>query len=166
MMRAVRVNRQGVAMMWRLLGGMAGLFCAFPAAAAELTPEQARQFVIGKTFLYRCFEGTQGAGRVSGDGAVMGTIQMQGSGPVRVATLPANTLQVRGAKICAAVKGMPFEPCFDLQQTGARSFRGSVSGFGFAYCDFTQYGRSRGRFLRTATGETGKSAGLRSSLAD
>ena len=150
----------------RLLLALFGLCCAFPAAGNELSPEQAREFVVGKTFLYRCFEGTQGSGRVADDGAVMGTIQVQGSGPVRVARLPAGTLQVRGPKICASVKGLPFDPCFDVQQTSARSFRGSISGFGFAYCDFTQYGRTRGRFLRTATPETGRSAGLRSSLSD
>lgn len=157
-------------MMPRLLLALAGLCCVVPAGANELTPEQARQFVAGKTFLYSCFEGTRGAGRVSTDGAVMGTIQMQGSGPVRVATLPPNTLQVKGPKVCASVKGMLFEPCFDLQQTSPRSFRGSISGFGFAYCDFTQYGRSRGRFLRTATKDDGKPSGrgtgLRSSLSD
>jgi hypothetical protein len=33
---------------------------------------------------------------------------------------------------------MPYEPCFDLDRTGDQSFRGSVSGFGLAYCDFTR----------------------------
>ena len=31
---------------------------------------------------------------------------------------------------------LPFEPCFNLEKTDASSFRGSVSGMGFAYCDF------------------------------
>ena len=153
-------------MMPRLVLALAGVCCVLPAAANELTPEQARQLVAGKTFTYSCFEGTRGAGRVSADGAVMGTVQMQGSGPVRVAALPPNTLQVKGPKVCASVKGMLFEPCFDVFQTSAHSFRGSISGFGFAYCDFTQYGRSRGRFLRTATKSEGRAAGLRSSLSD
>jgi hypothetical protein len=34
---------------------------------------------------------------------------------------------------------MPFQPCFTVQQTDARSFRGALSGpLGFAYCDFTR----------------------------
>jgi hypothetical protein len=32
--------------------------------------------------------------------------------------------------------GMAFEPCFALEKTTERSFRGSR--IGFAYCDFTQ----------------------------
>ena len=33
---------------------------------------------------------------------------------------------------------MPFEPCFKLNRTSDHSFRGSVLGVGFAYCDFTR----------------------------
>jgi hypothetical protein len=33
---------------------------------------------------------------------------------------------------------MPFEPCFHIEKTDDRSFRGSLSGLGFAYCDFTR----------------------------
>ena len=33
---------------------------------------------------------------------------------------------------------MPFEPCFNLERMDDRSFRGSVSGLGFLYCDFTR----------------------------
>ena len=40
--------------------------------------------------------------------------------------------------MCASLKGMPFEPCFNLDKTNDQSFRGSVSGLGFAYCDFTR----------------------------
>jgi hypothetical protein len=39
------------------------------------------------------------------------------------------------------VKGAFFNPCFDLNKTSAQSFRGAISGFGFAYCDFTRGGR-------------------------
>jgi hypothetical protein len=31
---------------------------------------------------------------------------------------------------------MPFEPCFHIEKTDDRSFRGSWMGF--AYCDFTR----------------------------
>src|SRR6185312_13909441 len=101
---------------------LVGLSVAFPASAQELKPEQARHFVVGHTFTYTCFEGTHGIGRIHADGSVIGTTQMQGSGPVRRAVLPANTLQVKGEKICASLKGMPFEPCFNLTQTSAHSF--------------------------------------------
>jgi hypothetical protein len=33
---------------------------------------------------------------------------------------------------------MLFEPCFNLSRLDDRSFRGAVSGMGFAYCDFTR----------------------------
>jgi hypothetical protein len=141
---------------------LAGLSVAVPASSQELRPEQARHFVVGHTFTYTCFEGTRGVGRIHADGSVIGTIQMQGSGPVRRAVLPANTLQVKGEKICASLKGMPFEPCFNLTQTSAHSFRGAVSGFGFAYCDFTR--RGHGHILRTAN--RAKAMALRSSIAE
>ena len=35
---------------------------------------------------------------------------------------------------------MPFQPCFNLLKTSNRSFRGSVSGLGFAACDFNRRG--------------------------
>jgi hypothetical protein len=34
---------------------------------------------------------------------------------------------------------LPIEPCFKVQKIDYRSFRGSVSGLGFAYCDFYQH---------------------------
>ena len=114
---------------------LAGLVSALPAAAGEMTPDEARRFVVGKQFAYTCFEGTRGAGRIHADGSVAGYIQVRGSAP-RYVVLPANTLRVKGAAVCAQVRGMPFEPCFNLQKTGHTSFRGSISGFGFAYCDF------------------------------
>ena len=36
--------------------------------------------------------------------------------------------KVKGEAVCASVRGMPFEPCFNLDRTDAQSFRGSVSG--------------------------------------
>jgi hypothetical protein len=47
-------------------------------------------------------------------------------------------LRVRGESVCASLQGIPFEPCFNLDKMNDQSFRGSVSGFGFAYCDFTR----------------------------
>ena len=111
---------------------LTGLVIALPAAAQDMNAEQARRFVVGKVFAYNCFDGTKGAGRIFADGSVAGTIQMGGNGAARFMTLPTNTLRVRGERICAALKGMPFEPCFNLTRTDANSFRGAISGFGFA----------------------------------
>jgi hypothetical protein len=69
-----------------------------------------------------------------------GSIQFSGGGPVRHVRLPGNTLQIRGQAVCASIKGLPFEPCFNLDKRDDRSFRGSVSGMGFAYCDFRHQG--------------------------
>jgi hypothetical protein len=55
---------------------------------------------------------------------------------MRNVRLPAGTLQVKPEAVCASMKGLPFQPCFNLQKTDQVSFRGSVSGLGFAYCDF------------------------------
>jgi hypothetical protein len=117
-----------------------GLLAALPAAAGEMNADEARRFVIGKVFSYTCFEGTRGQGRVNSDGSVAGSIQFQGSGPVRYAHLPANTLQVKGEAVCASLRGMLFQPCFNLERISDNSFRGSVSGLGFAYCEFSRNG--------------------------
>ena len=112
------------------------LLAAGSACAESLTPEAARRFVAGKLFAFNCFDGSRGAGRIYGDGSVIGTIQFGGAGPERTVALPANTLRVRGEAVCASLQGMPFEPCFHIEKTDARSFRGSWMGF--AYCDFTR----------------------------
>jgi hypothetical protein len=112
------------------------LLAAVTAQAETLSPEAARRFVAGKLFAFNCFDGSRGAGRIYGDGSVIGTIQMRGSGPVRAVWLPAGTLRVRGESWCASLQGMAFEPCFRLEKTTERSFRGSW--LGFAYCDFTR----------------------------
>jgi len=122
----------------RVAFGVALLFTAGAATAEPMNPETARRFVIGKMFSYTCFDGTRGAGRIFSDGSVAGTVQLRGSGPTRHAALPPGTIRVKGESICASVRGMPIEPCFELTKTGAQSFRGSVSGLGFAYCDFTR----------------------------
>jgi hypothetical protein len=118
----------------------AGLLAALPAIAGEMSAEEARRFVIGKMFNYTCFEGSRGQGRVNVDGSVAGSIQLQGGGPVRYAHLPPNTLQVRGESVCASMKGLLIQPCFNLERTSDFSFRGSISGLGFAYCEFTRHG--------------------------
>ena len=109
------------------------------AAAEELGPDQARAFVVGKLFAYTCFDGTAGIGRIFADGSVVGTIRPSGRGEVRFASLPAGTIRVDGAAMCAHLAGLPLQPCFRVQKIDYRSFRGSVSGLGFAYCDFFQH---------------------------
>jgi hypothetical protein len=109
------------------------------AVAEDLGPEQARAFVVGKLFSYTCFEGTSGVGRIFPDGSVVGTIRIRGDGPPRFAALPSGTVRVEGGSMCAHLAGMPFTPCFRVQKIDYRSFRGSLSGLGFAYCDFYQH---------------------------
>jgi hypothetical protein len=127
-------------------GSVIGFVMAAPAAAEEMSLEQARRFVVGKLFEVRCFEGTRAIGRIYGDGSVIGTIQFRGTGPS--AWLPAGTLQVKDHAVCASLKGMPFEPCFKLNRTSDESFRGSVLGFEIAYCDFTRRFGWRNRLAR------------------
>ena len=117
---------------------VAGLVCAVPAKAEEMRADQARQFIAGKQFAYSCFDGTTGNGRIYEDGSVAGYIQAGGSGPRRYVVLPAGTLQVKGDRYCAKLRGLPFEPCFNVDRISQVSFRGAVSGLGFAYCDFTR----------------------------
>jgi hypothetical protein len=105
-----------------------------------MNADEARRFVAGKVFAFTCFDGTRGAGRILDDLGAAGAVQFSGAGPVRRIRLPGNTLQIRGQNVCASIKGIPFEPCFNLEKTDERSFRGSVSGMGFAYCDFRHQG--------------------------
>jgi hypothetical protein len=109
------------------------------AGAEELSPQDARAFVVGKLFSYTCFDGTAGMGRIFADGSVVGTIRPMGRGEVRFAALPAGTLQVKNGAMCAHLNGLPVEPCFRVQRIDHRRFRGSISGLGFAYCDFYQH---------------------------
>ena len=117
---------------------VAGVLATLPARAGEMRPAEAGRFIAGKLFAYTCFDGTSGAGRIFADGSVAGTIRLQGKGPVRYAMLPAGTLKIKTEAVCASLKGLPWETCFDLVQTDANSFRGSIRGLRFAYCDFTK----------------------------
>lgn len=125
-----------------VVGAVVAGALAAPAFAGQMNADEARKFVRGKVFAFTCFDGTRGAGRVFDDGAAAGGVQFSGAGPTRYMRLPGNTLQTRGQSICASLKGIPFEPCFNLTKNDERSFRGSVSGMGFAYCDFHQQGGS------------------------
>ncbi|MCZ7660748.1 MAG: hypothetical protein M5U07_24325 [Xanthobacteraceae bacterium] len=116
------------------------LAAAASAAAEPMNAQQARAFVAGKLFSFSCFDGTAGSGRIYNDGSAAGVVKFLGRSGQRFMALPPGTLRVKGDAICASVKGLFFEPCFNLQRTSAYSFRGSVSGMGFAYCDFTRRG--------------------------
>ncbi|HZD91630.1 MAG TPA: hypothetical protein VE224_16125 [Pseudolabrys sp.] len=122
--------------MVRTVAVLVGLAIAAPAMAGEMTAQEARHFVVGKVFSYNCFEGTRGEGRVFANGSVVGSVQFQGSGRMRYAALPAGTLRVDGQKVCASLRGLPFEPCFNLEKTSDDSFVGSIRGLGFASCTF------------------------------
>src|SRR4051812_3791969 len=124
-----------------VLGTVFAAAVAAPALAGQtMNADEARRFVSGKVFAFTCFDGTRGAGRILDDGGAAGSIQFSGSGPMRHVRLPGNTLQVRGQAVCASLKGIPFEPCFNLVRKDDRSFQGSVSGMSFAYCDFRHQG--------------------------
>ena len=125
-----------------VLGTITAGAMIMPALAGMMTAEEARKFVAGKVFAFTCSDGTRGAGRILDDMGVAGAVQFSGSGPIRRVRLPGNTLQIRGQAVCASLRGLPFEPCFNLEKKDERSFRGSVSGMSFAYCDFHHQGDS------------------------
>ena len=126
-----------------VLGVVAAGAVIAPALAGQMNADEARRFVAGKVFAFTCFDGTRGTGRILDDMGAAGAVQFSGAGRVRHMRLPGNTLQVRGQSVCASIKGIPFEPCFNLDRTSQVSFRGSISGLSFAYCNFTRRG-SRG----------------------
>jgi hypothetical protein len=94
--------------------------------------------VVEKLFSYTCFDGTRGVARVHADGSVDGSIQVRGGLP-RYGRMPLGTLRVGGDRVCAYLRGSMMQPCFYLERTNDNSFRGSISGLSFAYCDFTHY---------------------------
>ncbi|MEP9376518.1 hypothetical protein ABLE91_07395 [Aquabacter sp. CN5-332] len=110
------------------------------ASAQSLNPDQARAFVVGRTFAFTCFEGSTGAGRIFPDGSVAGTITMRSQGTARFVRLPPNTVRVRNENVCGFVEGMTFEPCFEVVKTGASTFRGQLAGVETMWCDFTRLG--------------------------
>ena len=72
------------------------------------------------------------------DGSVDGSIQVRGGLP-RYGRMPLGTLRVCGDRVCAYLPGSTMQPCFYLERTNDNSFRGSIAGLSFAYCDFTRY---------------------------
>jgi hypothetical protein len=133
-----------------VLGTVAAGAMIAPALAGMMNADEARRFVAGKVFAFTCFDGTRGAGRILDDLGAAGSVQFSGAGPIRHIRLPGNTLQIRGEAVCASIRGLPFEPCFNLEKKDERSFRGSVAGLGFAYCDFHHQGAAQMLLARAA----------------
>jgi hypothetical protein len=125
-------------MLLRIAAVCTCVFATTSAISQELRPEEARAFVVGKLFAYNCFDGTAGVGRIFADGSVIGTIRPNGQGAMRYAQLPPGTIKVTSSSVCAHLSGMPLDPCFKIEKLDHRSFRGSLWGMGFAYCDFRQ----------------------------
>lgn len=88
--------------MVRAIAVMAGLAIALPAVAGEMTAAEARQFVVGKSFIYTCFDGTRGMARVHDDGSVEGFIQVRGTG------LTPAPCQLAHCALIAGVSARPF----------------------------------------------------------
>jgi hypothetical protein len=131
-----------------LAASAAGLAAVWPAGAGEMRIDEAKRFIAGKLYSFHCFDGTAGTGRIQHDGSVIGIIRFGGAGNMRYVNLPAGTLRVKGQNWCASLKGMSFEPCFNLEKVDEYSFRGSLTGLGFASCNFTR--RARSDFIRTS----------------
>lgn len=124
------------------------LSAAWPVAAQEvLSASAAEKFVTGKLFSYLCFDGTEGSGKIFSDGSASGTIRPMGRGEARRMRLPAGTLYIQDERVCASLRGLPIQPCFNLVRTSDTGFRGSISGLSFMYCEFergkTQIARRR-----------------------
>src|SRR5262249_48703952 len=108
---------------------VATLFATSLACAEPLSPDAARRFVAGKLFAFNCFDGSRGAGRIYGDGSVIGTIQFRGAGPVRSVWLPAGTLGAKGAAGCAPRGGLPLRAVLHREEAGWPRLRRLVVGF-------------------------------------
>ncbi|GGF88867.1 hypothetical protein GCM10007301_56030 [Azorhizobium oxalatiphilum] len=112
------------------------------ASAQTLSPEQAKAFVVGRSFAFTCFEGTRGAGRIFADGSVAGTLTMRSQGIARYVRLPPNTVRVREENVCGYIEGMTFEPCFTVIKTSPTTFRGTLAGVDTMWCEFVREGGS------------------------
>jgi len=79
---------------------------------------------------------------------------------------------VKGESVCASLRGLPMEPCFSLEKLSEVSFRGAISGLGFASCEFTRH-QARAALAHAERETTGHHAhasaqplGLRPSIAE
>jgi hypothetical protein len=111
-----------------------------PAFAAELEAVQAKRFIVGRRWLFHCFEGTVGSGSVLSDGSVSGTYREHGSGPIRQHSYPPGTFDASRGLLCASGQRLfgIFTPCFTINQKDRESFRGSIRWLPFLHCDFKE----------------------------
>src|SRR3954470_12281622 len=130
-------------MVLRAAAAFGAVLAVTPVLAEPMNADAARRFVAGKLFAFNCFEGSTGTGRIFNDGSVAGVVRVGGNGHTRFMHLPPGTLFPKEERICSHVKGAFFNPCFDLIKTSDKSFRGAISGFGFAYCEFVRRGGGR-----------------------
>src|ERR1700753_4112306 len=98
--------------------------------------------------------------------AAAGAVHFSGAGPIRHIRLPGNTLQIRGQSVCASLRGLPFEPCFNLDKKDEASFRGSVSGMSFAYCDLHHQGGASMLMARAAARPRSRAVAVDDSRAE
>jgi hypothetical protein len=106
------------------------------AHATQLQPFEAKRFIVGKLWSYRCYDGTNGVGRAFADGSISGTIQERGAGPRRNESRPAGTITVTANSICGPSFFLFIRPCFIVDQRNAQSFRGWIWPFSSQYCEF------------------------------
>jgi hypothetical protein len=132
------MSARGVLFAECILIVLIAIMIALPVAANELRPLNAKRFIAGKWWSYRCFDGTTGIGRALADGSISGTILERGVGPKRVESLPAGTIKVETDSICAPGRRFMgiFTPCFTVDQQDSKKFRGWLNWFRFLYCDF------------------------------
>jgi hypothetical protein len=64
---------------------------------------------------------------------------MLANGKTRFFSLPSGTIRLTSDSICASLPRSIIQPCFNVVQTSTHSFRGSLRGLGFAYCDFERH---------------------------
>lgn len=115
-----------------VLGAVA--LAATSAAAQELGPREAWAFMLDKPFALTCSDGTVAEGRILSDGSVVGKIRVGARGEMKAGTLPAGTVRVSDAGLCAYFQGLPFPPCLNVRKIDRRRFHASMSIMGFSYC--------------------------------
>src|SRR5262245_66539726 len=64
------------------LGAVTAAAMVAPALAGMMTADEARRFVAGKVFVFNCFDGTRGAGRILVVYCDDGELQFSGAGLV------------------------------------------------------------------------------------
>jgi len=128
MRSSTKANCVELVMLARCILTIMGISAAIPAAAAELRPEEAKYFIAGKYFSYRCFDGTTGGGRINANGSVVGTIQPGGSGPTRVIALPVGTVRVQSDSICASLPGGRSSPASQSRRQIPGAFGARLPG--------------------------------------